>query len=45
LNSYLDYTLASLGIPPLHIVRIQSHSGASVYVELSGDAQQLWHIN
>lgn len=44
LHSYLEYTLANLGIPPLHIMRVCNASGESVYVELSDDAKQFWDI-
>lgn len=38
---FLDYTLAELGIPRLHILRVRSYD-QSVNVELTGDLGSLW---
>lgn len=41
MDPFLDYTLANLGIPPLHIVRVLSESVQHFNVELTGD---LWPL-
>lgn len=43
-NAYMDYSLENLGIPPLHVMRAHNPHGDSIYVELSGDAKELWHL-
>lgn len=37
-EDFLDTTLAALGVPPLEILEARGQNGASVYLELSGDA-------
>ncbi len=39
---FLDYTLADLGIPPLHILSVSDDGGQRINVELSGDLASLW---
>ncbi len=42
MEPYLDYTLADLGIPPLHILTINNQAGQRLNVELTGDLASLW---
>jgi len=37
MQAYLDYTLYELGIPPLHVLKLISHAGEPIWVELTGD--------
>lgn len=39
---YLDYLLADLGVPALHILTISNHEGERISVELTGDLESLW---
>jgi adenylyltransferase/sulfurtransferase len=41
-ETYLDYTLADLGIPPLHVLTVISSEEQRINVELSGDLDSLW---
>lgn len=41
-NTFLDYTLSELGIPPLHIITIKGDNGRPTFVELSGDLASVW---
>jgi molybdopterin/thiamine biosynthesis adenylyltransferase len=42
IEPFLDYPLADLGIPPLHVLRICKSQGQCINAELTGDLASLW---